>query len=98
MTFTSPLTRTTNIIGLNQSILSHDNFADKLSIYTQSQIDISLNTQQNSLTAATSLLGNGSAIIDINYVYITTGAPGLGLHVLKAGDTASGTLNFGSRG
>jgi hypothetical protein len=72
LTFSSPFTRTTHTIGWNQSLISYNNLADRPTLYTQSQTDTLLNAKQNTLTAATKLLGIGSSITSINYKNITT--------------------------
>ncbi len=65
--FSSPFTRTTNTIGWNQSLISYNNLADRPTIYTQFQTDTLLNAKQNTLTAATKLLGIGSSITSVNF-------------------------------
>ena len=64
LTFNSPLTRTTNTIGINLS-----------SYYNKTETDNLLNNKQNTLTAATTLLGIGSSITALDYNKITLNIP-----------------------
>ena len=64
LTFSSPLTRSTNTIGINLS-----------SYYNSTTIDTLLSNKQSNLTSATNLLGVGSAITALDYNKITLNKP-----------------------
>jgi hypothetical protein len=64
LTFSSPLTRNTNTIGIDLS-----------SYYNKTQTDTFVNAKQDTLTATTSLLGVGSNINALDYNKITLNKP-----------------------
>ncbi len=83
LSFTSPLTRTTNTITFNESaITTLTNF------YNKTETNNLLNAKQNTLTSATTLLGTGGSITALNANNISSGTL-----LVSRGGTGTTTLN-----